>query len=71
MGQCDTAVINVVLDEIMRAAVDGGLGSSRCETMVDVLTAMGSKIAKGRILAKLRKVSKLRISRLKFTDYVS
>ena len=56
MGRCDTAVVNVALDEVMRTAVDGGIGSSRCETMVNVLSAMASKSAKGRILAKLRKV---------------
>ena len=57
MGRLDTAAVNVVLDEIMRTAVDGGLGSARCETMVEVLGAMASKVSKGRILAKLRKVS--------------
>lgn len=59
MGRCDTAVVNVALDEIMRTAVDGGIGSTRCETMVNVLSAMASKSAKGRILAKLRKASVL------------
>ncbi|KAH8118768.1 hypothetical protein DFH11DRAFT_1839273 [Phellopilus nigrolimitatus] len=55
MGKLDSVVINVILDEIMRAAVDGGIGSSRCEVMADVLSSMCSKNARGRILAKLRK----------------
>ncbi|KAI5118442.1 hypothetical protein M0805_000576 [Coniferiporia weirii] len=55
IGKLDSAVVNVVLDEIMRAAVDGGLGSSRCEIMSEILSSMCSKNARGRILAKLRK----------------
>ena len=57
MGKLDSAVINVVLDEIMRAAVDGGMGSSRCDMMAETLSSMCSMSVRGRILAKLRKVS--------------
>ena len=59
MGRLDSSVVNVVIDEIMRAAVDGGIGSSRCEVMTEVISTMCSKNARGRILAKLRKVSRL------------
>lgn len=56
VGKLDTPVVNIVLDEIMRAAVDGGLGSTRCDVMAEVLAHMYSRSARGRILAKLRKV---------------
>lgn len=56
IGKLDSMVVNIVLDEIMRSAVDGGLGSTRCEIMADTLSSMCSVNARGRILAKLRKV---------------
>lgn len=56
VGKLDSSVVNIVLDEVMRASVDGGLGSTRCETMAEIVAHMCSKSARGRILAKLRKV---------------
>jgi len=56
IGSLDSAVVNIVLDEVMRAAVDGGMSSPRCEMMADTLSSMSSLNARGRILAKLRKV---------------
>ena len=55
VGKLDSAVVNVVLDEVMRAAVDGGMGSSRCDMMAEVLSSMNSMNVRGRILAKLRR----------------
>ncbi|KAL5507799.1 IRA2 [Sanghuangporus vaninii] len=55
VGKLDSGVVNVVLDEVMRAAVDGGLGSARCEIMAEITSHMCSKSARGRILSKLRK----------------
>lgn len=56
VGKLNSYVVNVVLDEIMRAAVDGGIGSARCEVMAEIINRMCSKSARGRILSKLRKV---------------
>ena len=57
VGKLDSAVVNIVLDEVMRSAVDGGMGSQRCEMMAETLGSLASISARGRILAKLRKVS--------------
>lgn len=65
MGKLDSAVVNVIIDEIMRAAVDGGIGSTRCEIMAEVLSTMCSKNSRGRILSKLRKVGLVLHARLK------
>ena len=59
IGTLDSAVVNIVLDEIMRFAVDGGIGSPRCEMMADTVSSMSSLNARGRILAKLRKVRRV------------
>lgn len=42
----------------MRAAVDGGLGSRRCEQVADTLIAMSSINVRARVLMKLRRVSR-------------
>lgn len=57
IGKLDSSVVNVVLDELMRAAVDGGVSSSRCERVADTMGAISSINVRGRILARLRKVS--------------
>lgn len=41
----------------MRAAVDGGIGSQRCEIVADTMSALKSINVRGRILARIRKVS--------------
>ncbi|CAL1700085.1 unnamed protein product [Somion occarium] len=56
VGKLDSNVVNAVLDELMRAAVDGGMGSQRCEIIADVMTAVTSINVRGRIFARIRKV---------------
>ena len=56
VGRLDSTVVNIALDEVMRSAVDGGMGSPRCEMMAETLGSLASISARGRILAKLRKV---------------
>ncbi len=56
MGKLDSSVVNVVLDELMRAAVDGGMGSQRCEVVADIMTGITSINVRGRIFARIRKV---------------
>lgn len=59
VGRLQSNVVNAVLDELMRAAVDGGLGSTRCEVIADVMTAVTSINVRGRIFARLRKVNRI------------
>ncbi|KAJ6587786.1 hypothetical protein B0H10DRAFT_2233906 [Mycena sp. CBHHK59/15] len=42
MGRLDPLLIDVALDEMIRAATDGGVGSSRCETIGLLLASMTS-----------------------------
>lgn len=56
ISQLDVTLVNVVLDELMRAAIDGGVGSKRCEVVARTVASLSPIIVRGRILAKLRKV---------------
>jgi neurofibromin 1 len=41
----------------MRSAIDGGVGSRRCEVIARTVAALSSINVRGRIFSKLRKVS--------------
>lgn len=56
LGDADTDLVNIVVDELMRAAVDGGIGSQRCETVADTMSALKSIPLRGRILSRIRRV---------------
>ena len=56
VGKLDSNVVNIVLDELMRAAVDGGMGSSRCDKVADTMSALNTINVCDRILARVRKV---------------
>ena len=56
LGKHDTLLLNVALEELMRAAIDGGLGSRRCEQVADTLIAMSSINVRAKVLVKLRHV---------------
>ncbi|KAH8096624.1 hypothetical protein BXZ70DRAFT_945419 [Cristinia sonorae] len=56
VGKLDSSVVNIVLDELMRAAVDGGLGSSRCDVVADIMSGITSINVRGRIFSRIRKV---------------
>lgn len=57
MGKLDIGVMNIIVDEMMRTGSDGGIGSDKCEIMAETLSSMCSARVRGKILAKLRKVS--------------
>lgn len=57
IGKLDSETVNVILDELMRAAVDGGIGSQRCEIVADTMSSVTSINARARIAARIRKVS--------------
>lgn len=56
IGKLDITVINPVLEELMRAAIDGGIGSPRCEIVANILSVLSSLPVRGKILSRLRKV---------------
>ena len=56
IAKLDTTVVMIALDELVRAATDGGIGSRRCEIMADTLIVLSSISVRGKILSKLRKV---------------
>ncbi|KAL7282669.1 hypothetical protein ACG7TL_004142 [Trametes sanguinea] len=56
VGKLDSATLNLIMDELMRAAVDGGMGSLRCEKVAETMTVLNSINVRGRVLARLRKV---------------
>ncbi|KAF7335246.1 hypothetical protein MSAN_02335100 [Mycena sanguinolenta] len=55
IGKLDPLIVDVVLDELIRAATDGGVGSLRCETIGLLLAAMMSVSVRGKMIFKLRK----------------
>ena len=57
IGRLDSDTVNVILDELMRAAVDGGIGSQRCEIVADTMSSLSSINVRARIAARIRKVS--------------
>jgi hypothetical protein len=52
----DQTFIYVVLDELIRAAVDAGVGSQRCQIVGETVATLTSIGIRGRILSKVRKV---------------
>lgn len=56
IAESDSDLVNIVVDELMRAAVDGGIGSQRCETVADTMSALRSIHVRGRLLSRIRKV---------------
>lgn len=56
ISHLDTHIVNIVLDELMRSAIDGGVGSKRCEVVARTVATLSSINVRGRIFSKLRKV---------------
>jgi len=57
ISRLDSAVVNIALDELMRAAIDGGASSHACEVIALVMTPLSSINVRGQILSKMRKAS--------------
>ncbi|THH13571.1 hypothetical protein EW146_g6666 [Bondarzewia mesenterica] len=55
IGKLDPTLVSTVVEELMRAAVDGGLGSQRCETVALIMMPLSSINVRGQILSKMRK----------------
>lgn len=56
VAKLDSNVVNIILDELIRTATDGGVGTRRCETISHIVGALSSINVRGRIYSKLRKV---------------
>lgn len=56
VGKLDAICVGIVLDELVRCAVDGGIGSQRCEAMADTLVSLSSIVIRGKVITRLRKV---------------
>ncbi|RDB19915.1 Neurofibromin [Hypsizygus marmoreus] len=56
VGKLDPVIIDVILDEIVRKATDGGMGTRQCEAIAHAIASMSSIGVRGRIYSKLRRV---------------
>ncbi|KAG6896188.1 hypothetical protein C0992_009811 [Termitomyces sp. T32_za158] len=60
VGKLDPVVVDVVLEELLRTATEGGIGTRRCEAITHAIASLSSIGVRGRIYHKLRKVCMLR-----------
>ena len=56
VAKLDSYIVDIILDELVRAATDGGIGSRRCEAISHIVAALSSINVRGKIYSKLRKV---------------
>ena len=56
VAMLDSNIVDIILDELVRAATDSGIGTRRCETISHIVAALSSINVRGRIYSKLRKV---------------
>ena len=56
VAKLDSSIVDIILDELVRTATDGGIGTRRCETTSHIVAALSSINVRGRIYSKLRKV---------------
>ncbi|KDR84288.1 hypothetical protein GALMADRAFT_87191 [Galerina marginata CBS 339.88] len=55
VAKLDSNIVDIILDELIRTATDGGIGTRRCETISHIVAALSSINVRGRIYSKLRK----------------
>ncbi|KAF8806096.1 hypothetical protein BYT27DRAFT_7141632 [Phlegmacium glaucopus] len=55
VAKLDSNIVDIILDELVRTATDGGVGTRRCETISHIVAALSSINVRGRIYSKLRK----------------
>ena len=56
-GKLKGAIIDIVFDELVRSATDGGVGTDRSDIIAHSIASAGSIAVRGRLFSKLRKVS--------------
>lgn len=55
VGKLDSHTVDLVLEELVRSAVDAGAGTTRCETHAHIIASLSSISVRGKLFAKLRK----------------
>ncbi|PPQ78909.1 hypothetical protein CVT25_002369 [Psilocybe cyanescens] len=55
VAKLDSNIVDIILDELVRTATDGGIGTQRCETISHIVALLSSINVRGRIYSKLRK----------------
>jgi len=55
VGKLDSVAVDVILDELVRCATDGGVGTDRGEAIANIISSLSSISVRGRIYSKLRK----------------
>ncbi|KAL0070247.1 Ras GTPase activating protein ira2 [Marasmius tenuissimus] len=55
IAKLDNGVVDIVFDELVRTATDGGIGTRRCEVIAHAIAALSSISVRGRLFSKLRK----------------
>ena len=58
IAKLDSVAVNIALDELMRAAIDGGASSHACEIIALIMTPLSSINVRGQILSKMRKAGR-------------
>lgn len=71
MAKLDSNIVDIILDELIRTATDGGIGTRRCETISHIVAALSSIVVRGRIYSKLRKVLPLLFFSVQLSDTTS
>ena len=56
VAKLDANTVDIVLDELVRTATDGDVGTKRCEAISHIVSSLSSINVRGRIYSKLRKV---------------
>ncbi|TFK43927.1 hypothetical protein BDQ12DRAFT_702865 [Crucibulum laeve] len=55
VSKLDVSISDVILDELVRSATDGGIGTRRCEAVAHIVGALSSINVRGKIYSKLKK----------------
>lgn len=55
VGNLDSVIMDVILDELIRSATDSGIETDRCEAIANIISSLSSISVRGRIYSKLRK----------------
>jgi hypothetical protein len=51
--------MDIILAELLQAAVDAGFGSTRGDVIADILVSLANTTVRGKVFTRLRKVSHL------------
>lgn len=65
-----SALGEIVHSELINTAIDAGFGSDKAECVGEILFAIAGTSARGRVISKLRKVSRTQFTVLFYTDRV-